>query len=171
MPGWVARMSEPSGWIRDPSDDVVVRQRRDEQRQLVGRRRHVRVGEHDQVRGRVEHPGPDRRALAAVRHRRSRSGASRRAATCASGRAVDERGRGVGAAVVDDEDLDPLGEAGRARRAVARALAATPQVAEQLVERRADPFRLVEGRQDDGQAGGQGHRRKSTGRVAVGWSC
>ena len=102
---------------------------------------------------------------------RSRSRGVASSGTCASGARRHERGRGIGAAVVDDQDLDPLGEAGRAGRPVPRALAAAPQVAEQLVERRADAGLLVEGRQDDGQAGGQGHRRKSTGRVAVGWSC
>src|SRR4051794_26717630 len=49
--------------------DVVIAECLDEQRQLVGRGRHVSVGEDDQVRLRVEHAGTDGGALAAVRHR------------------------------------------------------------------------------------------------------
>ncbi len=71
----------------------------------------------------------------------------------ASGRGLDEARRVVGAPVVHDEDVDAVGEARRTRAAVARHVAAPPEVAEQLVERGADPFGLVVRRQDDGQAG------------------
>ena len=51
-----------------PERDVVVGERADEEGDLVGRGRHVRVGEDDQVAGRGQHAGPHRRALPAVRH-------------------------------------------------------------------------------------------------------
>ena len=70
----------------------------------------------------------------------------------------------VRAAVVDDEDVDRLRQCGRAGRSVARLVAAPAQVAEQLVERRADPFRLVEGGQDEGEA----HRSPPSGRTRRG---
>ena len=97
-------------------------------------------------------PGPDRGALAAVRHAQE---AQRRAVRPVPGRlgpGLDELGGPVGAAVVDDEDLDRVRQPAGAGRTVAGRLAAAVEVAEQLVERRADPLRLVVGRQDDREA-------------------
>ena len=131
---------------------VVVGQGGHEQRQLVGRGRHVRIGEDDQVRGRVEHAGPDRRALAAVGDAEQAQGRAVRAVTGRLGPSLDDVDGRVRAAVVDDEDLDGLGEPRGAERTVTRQLAATVQVAEQLVERRADPVGLVVRRQNDREA-------------------
>ena len=123
--GW--RLAHVGAVGLDPAAerDVAGRERLDEQRDLVGRRRHVRVGEDDEVARRREHAGPDRRALAAVRHRRARR---RRPVGAASGRAPDEVGGAVGAAVVDDEDVDRRRQLGRAGRAVARLVAAPVEV-------------------------------------------
>ena len=55
----------------------------------------------------------------------------------------------VGAAVVDDEDADDLRQVARARSSVTSLFATTPQIAEQLVERRLEPRLLVEGGQHD----------------------
>ena len=66
----------------------------------------------------------------------------------------------VRAAVVDDEDVDLLREVGRPGRPVARLVGPAAEVAEQLVERRADPFGLVEGGEDEREA----HRPRPLGR-------
>ena len=67
----VARLAGPHvgavGLDPRPERDVVVGQRGDEERQLIGRGGHVGIGEDDQVGGRGQHPRPDRGALAAVR--------------------------------------------------------------------------------------------------------
>ena len=141
----------PIGLDARPEGHVVVAERGDEQRDLVGWRRHVGVGEDDKVAGGGQHAGTDRGALPAVRHaldtqRHAGDG------TCGLGPRLDDVDRGVRAAVVDDEDLDLFGEGGRARRAIARVLVAAAQVPEQLVEGRADPFRLVERGEHQGQA-------------------
>ena len=105
-----------------------------------------------------DHAGADRRALAAVRHRQQLELARRRL-----GPGADEVGGAVGAAVVDDEDLDRLRELARAR-VVPRGRGPAPmQVAEQLVEGRAEPLLLVVGGQDDGQGAG-GHAGQSRAR-------
>ena len=103
-----------------------------------------------------QHPAADGRALAAVRHRQEPQPGRHVVRDLRLGPRAHEGGRRVGAAVVDDEDLDPLGEAGRPGRPVARALATAPQVAEQLVERRADarlPRRRPAGRWSGWRAG------------------
>ncbi len=86
----------------------MVGERRDEQRELVGRGRHVGVGEDDEVGRRGEHPGADRRALAAVRDAQHAqvSAVASPDRSHASGRAATMRDGLVRAAVVDDEDLD-----------------------------------------------------------------
>ena len=99
-------------------------------------------------------PALDRRALAPVRDRQELELAGGRL-----GPSPDEVGRAVGAAVVHDEDLDPLRELGRPGSALA-ARPAPVQVAEQLVERGAEPRLLVVGGQDDGQRTG-GHAGQS----------
>jgi hypothetical protein len=70
----------------------------------------------------------------------------------------DEVGRAVRAAVVDDEDVDPVRQAGGAGRTLAGGLSPSAQVAEQLVEGRLDPAGLVEGGQDDRERRGRLHR-------------
>ena len=132
--------------------DVVIGQRRDEQRQLVGRRRHVRVGEDDQVGRRIEHPGPDRRALAAVGDAQEPQGRSRRARPCLSGRASTMSA--VASVLPSSTTRTSMLSGSRAAPgAPSRALlAASVQVAEQLVQRRPDPFGLVVRRQDDREA-------------------
>ena len=49
--------------------DLVVVERGDEERQLIGRGGHVGIGEHEQVGIGSQHPGPDGRALPAMGHR------------------------------------------------------------------------------------------------------
>ena len=86
------------------------------------------------------------------------------AAPAASGRAAHDGGGRVGAAVVHHEDLDARAGAERRPGAPSRAALAAPvQVAEQLVEGRADALRLVEGRQDDREGRVGGHRAQSSG--------
>ena len=53
-----------------------------------------------------EHPGPNRRALPAVRHGQDRELGGHRLGACRLRAGADEVGRAVGAAVVDDEDFD-----------------------------------------------------------------
>ena len=62
----------------------------------------------------------------------------------------DSRGA-VARAVVDDEHLDVVGQMGGSGRTVACGLAAASEIAEQLIERRPDPVRLVVRRQDERQ--------------------
>ena len=69
-----------------------------------------------------------------------------------SGAGADEIGRVVGAPVVDDEHLDPIGQRRGTGRPVATDRVAVFEVSEQLVEGRADPLRLVEGGEHDRQA-------------------
>ncbi len=68
------------------------------------------------------------------------------------GTCLDEVGGAVGAAVVDDEDLD-VRRQGRLARRPLRFDRLLPEVVEQLVERRADPFRFV----ICGEHQGEGH--------------
>ena len=87
--------------------DVVVDERRREQRQLVGRRGHVGVGEDDEVAGRGEDARGDRRALARVRSaqhaeprrlargRRSPPDAPRRSPPCRRSSRRRRRGRPI----------------------------------------------------------------------------
>jgi hypothetical protein len=152
----VARLGRSHvGAVRlDPGSErhVVRGKRLDEQRQLVRRRRHVSVGEGDQVGRSVQHPRADRRTLAAVRDAKQ---AQPRAVRSDPGRlrsGGDDRCRVVRAAVVDDEDVDRGGEPIGARCALSGHVATPREIAEQLVERWSDAIRLVVGRQDDGQA-------------------
>ena len=113
-----------------------------------------------------EHPRPDRRALAAVRDRDDgQRRAGLRVAASPAARAT-RSGGAVGAAVVDDEDLDPAGQLRRAGRPVARGLAAPAEVAEQLVQGRLDPVGLVVGGQHDRQGRGRVHRGQSRPGIA-----
>jgi hypothetical protein len=124
-----------------------------QQRDLVGRCGHVGVGEDDEVARRREHARPYGRALAPVRD-----------ADDVQPHAVDGTGRLgssfddahglIRAPVVDDEDLDLLRERGRTRCPVTCLVAPPAEIAEQLVERRTDPFRLVESREHQGEAHG-----------------
>ena len=111
----------------------------------------------------MEHPGADRRALAAVGNgddvEHGRIGREPRLVGLGTG--PDEVGRAVGRAVVDHEDLDPIGQVAGARRPITSGLAAPAEVAEQLVECRPDSLRLVVCGQDDGEAG-RGHASEST---------
>ncbi len=146
-------MSRPSGWIRLPSATSWSRSASHEERDLVGRGRHVGVGEDDDVGVRGEHPGPDRGALAAVGDRQQREGRPSPRLTPAGLRAgTDERGGAVGAPVVHDEDVDVRRQVTRARRPVAAEVGPPAQVAEELVEGRPEAVLLVVGGQDDGQA-------------------
>ena len=107
---------------------------------------------------RGQHPGPDRGALAAMRHGHDpERGAGDVAALGRLRPCRDDGGRGVGAAVVHDHDVDAGRQPGRSRRPVPGTLAATPQVAEQLVQRRADPVGLVVRREHDGERFGGWH--------------
>ena len=139
-------MSDPSGWIREPYAASARLERLDEQRQLVGRRRHVGVGEHDVVavgRGACRHgrPRPCRRAApSAARARRRRAPVARgRARPWRRSSRRRRRARG------------PRRELGGAGPAVAGVGPAPVEVAEQLVEGRSEAGLLVVGRQDDGQ--------------------
>ena len=92
----------------------MVGQRRDEERQLVGRGRHVGVGEDHEVGLGGQHPGTHRRALAAVRDADDPQRDALDPGGFRSG--GDQGGRAVGAAVVDHEDLDLRRQTGRTRR-------------------------------------------------------
>ena len=120
----VARLRRPHvrpiGLDARTEGDVVVDERRHEQRDLIRRRRHVGIREDHEFAGRREHAGTHGGALAAVRD-----------AADVQPHAVD-RARGLGsclddvdgpvrAAVVDDEDLD-LRREGRGARAPHRGL-------------------------------------------------
>ena len=109
----------------------------------------------------MEHAGPHRGALAAVRHREQLH-----LAGDVLGSGPDQGGRPVGGPVVHDQDVDGLRQRLRPRPAVAGLLTPAVQVAEQLVEGRAQPGLLVVGRQDDGE-GGLGHRPQSRSRWCV----
>ncbi len=157
-----------------PQGNVMIRERRDQERELVRWCRHVRVSEDDQIRGRGQHPGAHSRALATVRHAQHPKGRSRGSAGCTLRPRLDQRDRRIGAAVVHDHDVDRVWKAGGTRRAVAAGLGTSSQIAEQFVERRSDPLRLVERRQDDGEARMRGFRgdigssvRRCKGRVRV----
>ena len=87
---------------------------------------------------------------------RSRSRGVASSGTCASGARRDERGRGIGAAVVDDQHLDPLGEAGRTRAprpARARRRAAGSRTARRAPGRCGPPRRRPAGRWSGWRAG------------------
>ena len=158
--GCEARMSDPSGWIRLPYAASAVSSASTSSGISSGGVAMSASVNSDDVAGRRDHPGPDRRALAAVGDRQQLELARDRL-----GPGADEVGGAVGAAVVDDEDLDRLGEPLRAGPAVAPR-AAAPEVAEQLVERRAEPVFLVVRGQDDGQGAG-GHAGESRPRRCV----
>jgi len=123
-------------------------ERIDEQRDHVGWRRHVGVREDDQIGRCREHAGANSGALSAVGHGQHAQIGFRSCGTGGLGASADQVGRSVGAAVVDDEDLDSLRKRGGSGCSVSSALAAAPEVAEELVERRSDPLGLVEGGQD-----------------------
>ena len=129
-------------------------QRGEELRELIGRRRHVGVGEDDQVAVGGKHPGPHRGTLAGVlgadqaeawrlRGFAGRGGLAR----LGLGPLGDDPRRPVATAVVDDDDLDLPGQP-RHRPDIRRCV----EELEELVERGTDPFGLVEGGQDDRQA-------------------
>ena len=143
----------------------MVGERGGQQRQLVGRGRHVRVGEDQQVRVRGEHPGTHRGALAAVRDGHDLEIDPVDPLDLAP-RAHDVGGP-VRAPIVDDEDGDPLRELSCARGTLPGMLAAPVQVAEQLVEGRSDALRLVIGGEDEGEAGWRRHRREVYGLAAA----
>ena len=131
--------------------DVVRLEGFDEQRELVGRRRHVGVGEDDEVGLRCEHPGAHRGALAAVGHDEHPQARPGLGVRCRLRSRPDEVGGAIRAAVVDHEHLDRLGQRRGARRPVAADRVRGAEVTEQLVEGRADPLRLVVGGQHDRQ--------------------
>ena len=118
---------------------------------LIRRRRHVGIGEDDEIAGGREHAGTHGSALAAVWYAADLQSyavdGARSLGTC-----LDEVGGAVGAAVVDDEDLD-VRRQGRLTRRPLRFDRLLPEVVEQLVESRADPFRFVIG----GKHQGEGH--------------
>ena len=101
----------------------MVAERGDEERDLVGRRRHVGIGEEHEVALGGEHPRPDRGALAAVRHaQHMQPDAGHGAAGLRA--ALDLGDRVVRAAVVDDQDIDRVGQRCGAGRAIAAVLIA-----------------------------------------------
>ncbi len=129
--------------------DVMAGQRFGEQRELIGRRGEVSVGEQDEFALRVEHSGSHGRAFASVRTAQQ----SQLSGRSGGGRVAigDDCSRRVGAAVVDDENLHPAHV--RCRAATFAPRTSPLQVAEELVERRPDPGGLVVGRQNEGDAG------------------
>ena len=114
----------PVGAVRlDPAAerDVVVRERVGEQRELVGRCCHVRVGETPGRRWRRGRPpGPRRPCLHAVAAARAGAARRRPVRVWASGRASTSVGGAVRAAVVHDQHV-PGAELGCADRPPARA--------------------------------------------------
>ncbi len=134
-------------WL-DPAAVHRVRrvERANQRRQLIGRCRHVRIGEDHQVTGSGQHPGAHGGAFAPVRH--VRTPGHRRPN---SGRALTRSARPVLAAVVDDQHVDRVRQLVGTRTPVARVIAAAVQIAEQLIERRAEASLLVVGRQNDGE--------------------
>ena len=121
-------------------------ERLQERDQLVRRGRHVGVGEHDQVAGRVEHPCANRGPLAAMGHRQQLELA---VGVLRSG-AHEVRGP-VGGAVVDDEDVDRVRQLVGSGAPFARVIAASVEIAEQLVQRGSEASLLVVGGQDKRQ--------------------
>ena len=63
----------------------------------------------------------------------------------ASGLALDDLGRCIRAAVIDDQDLDVIGESCGSRCPLTSEVAAAMEVPEELVQRRPDPGGLVVG--------------------------
>ena len=157
----IARLARPHvravGLDPRPERDIVVGQGRDQQRQLVGRRRHVGVGEDDEVGRRrpacpLGRPRPCRRGAPSGRRRwtSSASGAPR----------VGPRTSAAVPSVLPSSTTRTSIRSGRPAEPGAPSRARSPrrrEVAEQLVERRTDPLGLVVGGQDDGQAGSGGH--------------
>ncbi len=158
--GWVARMSEPSGWMRLPRATSAGRQRGDEQRQLVRRRGHVGVGEDDADRprrpaSRPGRPSPCRRAARVS----SREGSGSRVAPAPRAGSAANSAR--------------PGPAPRCRRCCRRrrparstvsgqsALRRRAQVGEELVQGGPEPGLLVERGQNDREA--RNHVRECTG--------
>ena len=122
------------------------------QRQLIGWGCHVRIGKDDQVGLGGAHARTHGRALARVRHdedpQRGPSFRVRRGLQTGT----DELGGPIRTAVVDHQDFDRVRQLGGTRRPVATDRIAVFEVAEQFVEGRADPLRLVEGRKHDREA-------------------
>ena len=141
-------MSEPSGWIREPYDGIGVVERLHQQDQLVRRGGHVGVGEDDELAGRVEHPGPDGRPLAAVR-------APARSSQLTAGELRPGADQGGGRRPSEPSSTTRTvtsgGSSAGTRPSVAALLASAVQVAEQLVQRGTQPGLLVVRGQDDGE--------------------
>src|SRR5215203_424468 len=124
----VSRLCRPHvGPVRlDPRAErnIVVDKARNQQGLLVRWCRHVGVGEYDEVGVDVEHPGSDRGTFAAVCNAEETEGRPIPSPPYRFGPCLDECGGVVCAPVVDDEDVDVIGQSSSTAGTVASTLPA-----------------------------------------------